>query len=149
MKGQLPLKVNPFLLAKQFAKLEGRIPVSDLPRLREVVCNDSGYVDVLLEFGKGEFGPIYIRGQISALLELECQRCGEPVSCDINVEPNVSPVLTDSQAKHLPKEFDPVLLDDESVVVADLVEEELLLSLPMIAKHPLGECQVKKELAPE
>ena len=51
-----------------------------------------------------------------------------------------SPVHSDEEAQRLPENYDPLLLTDETLPLATLVEEELLLSMPIITRHKLAEC---------
>lgn len=139
---QLPLEINPFVLAAQGAKLQGKLVIAGLQRLAEVLNSVQGVVHVQLTFGREEGGPHYIKGLLATTLRLICERCGEPVSCDINVKPCLSPVISDLQAATLPKEYDPLVTQGKPVLVADIVEEELLLSIPMLPKHRPGECPI-------
>ncbi|WP_423062282.1 YceD family protein [Candidiatus Paracoxiella cheracis] len=142
MSEQLPLEINPFALVNQGVELKGEMAVAGFRRLAELLASSEGVVQVQLKFARDEYGPPYIKGQVSATLRLVCQRCGEPVSCDINVKPCLSPVVSDSQAASLPKEYDPLVTHGEPVLLAEIVEEELLLSIPMFPKHRPGECPV-------
>jgi uncharacterized protein len=141
---KLPIKINPFELCDHGAVLEGTLPVKQLTRLTELLANTEGDVSVRLEFSRDKHGQRLIQGQIGATLMLTCQRCGNAISCDINLMPKLCPVMDDTSAR-LPADFEPLLVVDEDglVLMADLVEEEVLLSLPMIPKHEQGKCPVK------
>lgn len=139
---QLPLEINPFALADRGVELSGQMAVAVFTRLAGLLASKEGMVQVQLRFGRDEYGPPYLKGHISTVLRLVCQRCGEPVSCDINVKPCLSPVVSDSQAASLSKEYEPLVTHGEPVLLADVIEEELLLSIPMFPKHRRGECPV-------
>lgn len=142
MLNSLPAMVDPFALAKQGGEyLSGSVEINKLSRLADLLALESGEAKVELVIGKDEFEPVYIQAKIEASLLLTCQRCGKPVCYDINVEPKLSPVLTDAAAANVAKDIEPWVTYSEPISVADLVEEELLLSLPMIAKHKPGECE--------
>ena len=143
MNDQLPLKINPFELCERNITLDGQLPLQQLARIAAVLENPTGKVNIQLIFGREKLGRHYIKGHVAATMVLQCQRCGQPVSYDINVEPCLSPVIDDIQAKQLPKEYDPLLTGGESISLVELVEEELLLSLPMIPKHEQGKCPVE------
>jgi uncharacterized protein len=104
-------------------------------------------VQVVLTLKQEDLGPIYINGNLTTQLRLPCERCGGAVCYDIKLELKLSPVLTDSQAARVPKEYDPLVTGSEPVSVLELVEEELLLSLPMVAKHKQEECLIELPLA--
>jgi uncharacterized protein len=44
-------------------------------------------------------------------------------------------VTTIEQADKLPEDFEPLLLEEESILLKDIVEDELLLILPAFPKH--------------
>ena len=140
MYNQLPLEIEPFSLARDGAEFSGSIAVTQFSRLREVLSSQQGDVKVRIEVGREAFGPVYIKGSVAASLQLVCQRCGEPLDYAINADLKLSPVLTDAQAVTVPEEYEPWVTNDAPISVLELVEEELLLGLPMIAKHKPEEC---------
>lgn len=139
---QLPLEINPFALADQGAKLKGELAIAGLKHLTETLDSTKGVVQVQFTFGREKHGPRYIKGLLSTTLRFVCQRCGEPASYDINVKLCLSPVISDSQAAKLPKEYEALVTQGEPVLLADIIEEELLLSMPMFPKHRLGGCPI-------
>lgn len=52
------------------------------------------------------------------------------------------------EAGALPEEIEPMLAPDGRLSVADLVEEELLLALPIVALHEAGKCPQRTTAAP-
>lgn len=133
--------INPLKLADYGDELRGEVPVTNLPRLMDLLSDSSkGEVAFLLTFGVNDERERYVRGRIDAELSLTCQRCGDPVVCTLRLEPNLCPVLSDEQAKHLPKDVDPLLVGETGVSLLELLEEELLLGLPLVAKHDTGAC---------
>ena len=142
MSENLPLQINPFLLVDRGETLSGKLPLARLKRLEELLCSVDGEVEVELHFGREAYGPCYIKGRLSATLVLTCQRCGEPVHYKVDLEPCLSPVTSDAQAARLADGYEPLVTDGESVVLVDMIEEELLLGLPMVPKHEPGKCKV-------
>lgn len=142
---KLPIKINPFELCDHGATVEGTIPIKQLTRLTELLADtQAGDISVQLAFNRDKHGQRIIQGQIGATVILTCQRCGNAMSYDINLVPKLCPVTDDTSAR-LPAGFEPLLVADEEgwVLMADLVEEEVLLSLPMIPKHEQGKCPIK------
>lgn len=140
MSNRLPLELEPFTLARQGAQFAGTIAVDQFLRLRELLSSQQGQVKVSIEVGRENFGPVYIKGQVVADLKLQCQRCGEPMDYAINVALKLSPVLTEAQVTDVPDDYEPWVTHDAPISVLEMVEEELLLGLPMIAKHQSAEC---------
>jgi uncharacterized protein len=52
-------------------------------------------------------------------------------------------VSTREAAQRLPERYEPLLLptdDDEGISIASIVEDELILALPLVAKHNIEDC---------
>ncbi|EKF75209.1 hypothetical protein A11A3_04495 [Alcanivorax hongdengensis A-11-3] len=133
--GQLPQFLDPRKYADQGRVLEGQLTVADLPRLQEYHDSLDQPVTVSLAFGRDEEGHRRIEGEVSTTMVLTCQRCLEPVSYPITAHIDVALVWGEDQAKALPERLDPWLVGDEPMVLAELVEEELLLAMPLVALH--------------
>ncbi|KEA61900.1 hypothetical protein ADIMK_4047 [Marinobacterium lacunae] len=76
-----------------------------------------------------------VSGSASGSVMLTCQRCLEPVSVDVEAEVNLAMVLNEEQAKNLPRYYDPLIVEAEDVELLSLIEDELILSLPLVAYH--------------
>lgn len=135
MLSRLPELIDPLVLADRRASLEGELPISDLTRLSELLFNSDGRVAVKLFFGRlGKLATI--EGQISAILSLKCQRCLESMPWSINGNIKLGIVGSLAQADKLPETYEPLLLDNEDKIqLKNIVEDEILLSLPSIPKH--------------
>jgi uncharacterized protein len=106
-----------------------------MPRLLEIVLESEAEVKIRLEFDRDEQKLRVLKGQLSADLVLVCERCLEPVNKRVESEFALGIVLTDEQAKNLPGYYEPLLVDPESLELLEVIEEELMLSLPMFAYH--------------
>lgn len=114
--------------------MEGVYPVSKFARLAEVLLSDEGYVTVKLEFTRS-VGIASLRGKVSAKLLVECQRCLQPVETEVSGSFKFALVHSEDEFELLPEEFEPYLIEGEEQSIIDLVEDELLLSLPMVTIH--------------
>jgi DUF177 domain-containing protein len=131
----LPKTLDPFKYADQNKDLQGHIAIHLMPRLVEMLVDSEGIVNIELEFARDEQRLRILKGKISAELNLLCQRCLHPVNKTINSEFQLGIVMDDEQAQNLPRVYEPLLVEDERLVLQDVIEEELILSLPMFAYH--------------
>lgn len=120
--------------------LEGVLPLVELPRLREVLCDPVEGVRYSLAFERDQAGRALICGGLSTTLWLECQRCLGSMAQPVDVELMVALVTAESQLDALPEEYDPLVVEGGSVRLRDLIEDELLLAIPLVPRHPLGQC---------
>ena len=133
--GQLPPYLEPRKFADQERVVEGEARVGDLPRLREYRDSQDQPVRVKLAFGRDDDGRGRVQGRVETTLILVCQRCLEPVHHPVAADVDLVLVWSEGQAKALPTHLDPLLVTEERVSLAELVEEELLLALPLVALH--------------
>lgn len=141
--GNLPKEINLIKSADLGKKFVGALPLADFPRLVGLICHPEGFVEVDLVSGVDKDGLRYLRGRICLTVELICQRCNEPVAYPLTLNISLSPIVHEQQATELPEQYDPVVTKGESVLLRDLIEEEILLGLPMIPKHEIGQCLVE------
>jgi len=128
--------INPFNLAKKTADFQGTFKLSELDRLQPLLNSTEGEAEYQLHFSKHGDGKAYIHGTISAQLPLLCQRCGQEFRYALAVETRLQPVLSDEQALQVKEPYEPLLVnEDQQVELTDLVQEEIILALPMLPKH--------------
>lgn len=70
---------------------------------------------------------------------LECQRCMQPVSVPIDTVVRVALVPSEADVARAPPELEPVLAPAGRISIGELITEELLLTLPIVALHGAGE----------
>ena len=133
--------LDPEELADQAAVVSGQIEIQSLPRLPKLLRTDRGTVTAELAFKRKETGLVRVRGSCHAVLELNCQRClallNLPVRCGFDV------TLLDDEAQmdELAESFDVLMLEQGKLRLADLLEEELIMALPLSPRHAEGDCE--------
>lgn len=142
-----PVFFKPLLLAEQMGKLEGRLALSDMQRLGEIIYEDSGTINYHLQLGRDEFGFSYISGTFEVALQLVCQRCLHPFALQLSNEINIGLADSHEQLEKLPGHYEPMLLTTDEVSLLNLIEEEVLLSVPMVSVHQDAACQATDLLA--
>lgn len=138
MQKQMPEIVNFVHQVEINRTLEGGYPLTKLKRLQEVLMAATDQEDVQVT-AKIEFchsvGFASIKGRVSATLLVACQRCLKPMEIDVEGRFKFALVDSEEEIELLPDEFEPYLLEGEEQSIIDLVEDELLLSLPMVTMH--------------
>jgi len=140
--------IEPLALAARGRTLEGCLPISSssLPRLLPLLATGGpglaiqGDVEYLLEFGVDEGGSPRVTGSVKATLPLTCQRCMETMELSVSTETRLGIVSSRAAAQQLPECYDPLLVLDDEVTVASIVEDELILALPQVAMHDNEDC---------
>ena len=122
-------------LAERGAVLEGEIELERLPRLKDVLHADSGNVSAGLRLGKRSGGWLTVELRYEATVMLECQRCLEPLAHRVNERVEIALLENESMEKFLPEGCEPFLLEDGRFSPAQLIEDELIVSLPLVPRH--------------
>lgn len=142
MSGRLPQTVQPLRLAETGAVLHGRLGLGGMARLATYLHDTDGEVNVDLGFDIDEAGTRYVRGHLRAVLHLVCQRCLQSFGHPMDVGVSLGFARSDDSASGLPERYEPLVLEDESVNLAQLIEDELILALPIVPAHAPEDCPV-------
>ena len=143
--GQLPKHISPHKLAYQNAILEGVVPVASCPQLVEMLADSEGEIRISLRFEVDDQRRPLVLGEMDTTLTMICQRCLEVAEIDIAASVNVAVVRNDDQARNLPVDLEPLLVEDETVELVPFVEQEILLNMPGFAYHENDECHSGQE----
>lgn len=138
----IPQKVNPFRFADLAIRLQGALPLKDMPRLCESLYSHVGEVGVDIEFKKNEQGIPFLTGQLSCAVQLQCQRCMKPFDFKINNKIELAVVHADEEIRTLSDKYDSIVANDDILVIPEMVEDELIVSLPVVPMHDHKDCKV-------
>ena len=139
---------------KAFAKaagvLAGRDPLSSYARLTEEAGGRGG--DRELDWqARGElrldakgFSQIWLHLQATVSLPLVCQRCLGPVDIAVAVDRSLRFVATEAQAEAEDEDAqEDVLALSRDFNLRELIEDELLMALPVVPRHEVCPTAVK------
>lgn len=141
---RLPRQADFRKLAAAGAQVSGAIALDELERIRAELVQPGGEATVALEFRVDDEGYKVIEGRVDASLALECQRCLGPMAFPVAAEVRLAMVWGEEEIAALPQRFDGVVVGEGPSDLYDLVEEELLLAIPLAPRHPEGECAVRE-----
>ncbi len=143
---KLPITIDPFKSAQRRLECEGVFAVSEMNRLLAVCEMNSEHVHVKLNFDVDELGLVVISGKGSATVSLTCQRCTDTFDYQLELDFSFSPVKNAEAAEDLPSYYDAIELDENGEVnLRELVEDELILEIPLIPRHNFEDCQAPSD----
>jgi uncharacterized protein len=123
-------------LARSAARVEREFQVAGFARLGDRLAEPTGTAKARAEFGlQGRWPVVWLA--VSAELVLICQRCLGPMRQQLSLESNL--VFAEEGAPELPGGFEAIGGDPRKLDLAALVEDELLLGLPLFPHHEAGE----------
>jgi len=138
MSTALPERLDLARLADLNAVLDGTLPLAGFARLAALLADREGSVEAHLEFSR-HGGRELIRGAVRAELRLVCQRCMAPVAVAVVAPLALARVATESEAAELADGLDPVVAPTREVASSALLEDELLLAVPLVPRHERDE----------
>jgi uncharacterized protein len=124
--------------------LNGHWPLAAMSRLGDSLFAKPGDADVdwqltgsLLPVTGGE-AQVWLHLKATATVSLQCQRCLQAMDDEIAVDRRFRFVRTEAEALRLDEESeDDVLVLEPRLDVGTLLEDELILGLPIVPRHPL------------
>jgi uncharacterized protein len=116
------------------------IPLSELPRVSHELKAKDGDAAGRIRFSR-QLGHAVAELEVTARPEVVCQRCMQPMRWPVDMKSRIALVSDYDAADRVPEGLDVFLVEADSVSVRDLVDEEVLLALPNVARHEEGsEC---------
>lgn len=142
-KAMLPKQIDPFQLADKGTILKGDLSLKEMVRLHDFICEKDGIAQISLEFGRDAQRFAFMKGNIKTEFEVVCQRCSNPMSMSFDIPVNNRLIRDDKEALRLPEGYEPLVVTSDTMSLVALIEEEILLSIPLVPKHSVKECLVK------
>ena len=127
------------LVAKSVA-IETEFSISELPRVSEAVLADSGPVQADFEFKNAQKGIVLADGALSGSVKLRCQRCLDQMDVALDSRLRLALLVNENQLEFVPADYEPLMIADGAIRLVDLIEDEILLLLPIAAKHNENDC---------
>jgi len=126
--------IDGLAFARNAAVLKGRLGMESLPRLAQSGCSDS-VIDFVLSGEFNERGKPGLGLALAGSVRLQCQRCLGSLELPLQLEAHLE--FASSEAEIMAATDDDVerVVASREMRVADLVEDEVLLALPMVPKH--------------
>lgn len=137
-----PTRLHVEAFAKADMTLEGVWPLAQLERLASSTVA-AGESDPIAWHARGESRAvrggqpqIWLHIEAMAAVKLECQRCLAPVAVGVDVKRSFLFVHGEEAAAALDSDTeDDVLAMTRALDVRELIEDELLLALPLVPRH--------------
>ena len=147
-KVKLPKRLDPIKSATKRSDYQGVMLSDDMKRLSAAVADIDTEISVEVKFDRDAQGLYFFQGNLATSAKLICERCNEQFAHDIQVSFCYTPVkeLTEEKLDELPDVYEPVEVNDHGEIeLLDLFEDELILSLPIVALHAEEDCKIKAD----
>lgn len=126
-----------FAFARDARVLKGAQAVSAFERLQDLLADTAGEISWVVEGFKGDRGEPLLQLTVSGTISLACQRCLGAISFELDVDNLLEIVpegadLSQDELEDDTRDFLPVVRELD---VVELVEDEILLALPVAPRH--------------
>lgn len=140
--------INSFDFARKALEIHDTILVSQFSRLSGLLASDEGVLDFQLKGSINAESRPGLELQVQGALMLSCQRCLEPFEFKLDI---ASSFILVADENALPSEEDEpedpdYLVGDAHMQIIDLIEDEVLLALPLAPKHADDACAASSKL---
>jgi len=142
-KTELKTFIQPRKLAKKDGELRYRWQVKDFSRLDGLLYSNDGAIEIHLTGRQDNRNRCLVEAHVKADVVLECQTTFEPISYQIDTKVTYCTVIREDQITDLDEEYEPLLIEDGQVDIKEVIEDELILSLPLIANKASKEVGVQ------
>jgi uncharacterized protein len=132
----LPELVDPWRMVSARRSFAGRLPLSAMTRLAGGLAATDGEVEYELDFDKDPTGVSGVRVRAKTALPLLCQRTLENFAYPVEIDTRLGFIVDEADEAALPAGYEPLLLGADGLRPADVIEDELILALPVFAVKP-------------
>jgi uncharacterized protein len=129
-------------LVETEADIEFAGALTELAALRSLPAEVTGNVRGRARFSR-EQGFAVVELSIDGSAVLECQRCLQPMELPLAETARIALVDSESESARVPGQLEPVLAAAGRISIGELVAQELLLALPIVALHSGDESCVR------
>ena len=138
MQGKLKQRYQILKEVSRGSHFQGLIEVKKLSRLCELLAVDDGEIALGFKFENSDFATPMISGEIKACLQVECQRCLQALETVLAFN---FKLLVDADDDIVSESsLDTVYSEDGDIDIFEVVEDEIILALPLVSMHEDDTC---------
>lgn len=135
--------IQPRKLANKNGELRYNWMVAEFSRLEGLLYSDLGEIKVHLIGRYDDRHRCLVEVKISANVQLECQTSFKPIDYQVDTNIVYCTVISEEQIADLDEEYEALLIEDGQVDIKQVIEDELILSLPIVANRASEELGIK------
>ena len=139
----IPQRVRASAVVAQATRFHGELPVGSLPRLLAVLPHPEILLRVELQ-GASPRGQAQLKGRVTGELPMQCLRCDRAFEWALEVQLDLRLVTDEDEERRLLQDADPYWVQDDQLPLHELIEDEVLLGLPMLPRCPACETSVQQ-----
>lgn len=136
MRQHLPKEIDPFRFAHTKREISGRVSLVELTRLTESLLSTDGEVEFRMQFDIDDTGTPFMQGRFKTTLSLTCERCLQELVLPMEIDSLLGLIRHEKLAEKLSEQYEPWVVNDAELTdPVTVIEDELILALPLVPKH--------------
>ena len=135
MLNDLPTFIDPSQLAHSHHRLTGQVALAQMTRIHDRLSDIQGDVLIDWQFGIDDKHRTKIDGYIKTQFIMLCMRCMQPMSWTIDAKTALILLKDGQSSDDIPDDYEGISLTITPISLTSLIEDELILALPLVARH--------------
>lgn len=136
MSRDFPDLIDPWKAADGQRRFQGTMQLKKMPRLTSLLVSNNGEARFAVSFYYDLQKILVVDLTVTARLELICQRNLKPYIEPLRRNSLLAVIEKISEQESLPENYDPLLVEHKRIALLELVEDELLLEVPLVPRNP-------------
>ena len=137
--------IDPLDFVRNTSALYGKIAVAKLVRLQNSLFNNQNELEYTIAGALDRDDRPIIQVTVKGIINLQCQRCLGELEYALNLLACLLVVRNEDELLHLDKDLSVEgVLAVPDVNILTLIEDEIILSLPISPRHQENECSTNK-----
>ena len=132
----IPAQISASRALARDERYAGPVDAAGLDRLADVAPTR---LDAELRIWTDSSRQGWIEGRVTGELRLECRVCSEHFAWLLDAPVKLALAMSEEEEERLMAEGEPLLVRDDSLMLHEIVEDEVLLALPMMPRCPACE----------
>lgn len=141
MSANVPELLDAWRMVAARRCFDGQVPLSEFTRLQGLVADTEGQCSYALEFGRDDILQVaYVELTIETALPLICQRSMQRFLLPVSMKQRLGLIRDEDEESALPPDYEALLVpEDGNLHPLEMVEDELVLAVPVVALAPGSE----------
>lgn len=150
MSADVPESVDAWRAVTANRIYEGEVPLSRFERLQGSLADTGGVCRFRLEFGTDTLGSASLSLSAEADMPLICQRTLQRFVQPVRVDQQLGLIRREHEESALAPDTEPVLVPEDGMLKPlELVEDELILALPVVPMSPRSPDEPELSVEPD
>jgi uncharacterized protein len=151
MSANVPELLDAWRMVAARRRFDGQLPLSQMSRLQGLVADTEGECRYSLQFDRDEILRVsYVELTVQTALPLICQRSMQRFMLPVAFTQRLGLIRDEEEEASLPPDFEAMLVpEDGNLSPVELVEDELVLAVPVVPLSPGSEAVERDWPVPE